>query len=275
MGATMERIAVGNVALEFDDQGSGEPVIFIHGSGPADSFLPVAMEPAVRDDYRVIRYHRRGSARSSPVQGPVAVTHQAADCRALLGALGIAKAHVVGHSYGGAVALQLALDAPEVVQTLALFELAMPLSVPSGQQLADAVGPLIQQYMSGDRVGAAHGFLALVDGPDWRGEIGRTVPGGPEQAEKDVATLFECEIPSALEWRFGPEEAAKIQQPVLYLLGSESPPVFAESQALLGSWLPRLEPDLLPGANHLMQMRHPAEAAARLVAFLKRHPLAK
>src|SRR4051812_16561323 len=195
----MERIAVGDAELEFDDQGAGEPVIFIHGSGPADSFLPVAVEPAVRDDYRVVRYHRRGSAGSSPVEGPVAVTRQAADCRALLDALDIAKAHVVGHSYGGAIALQLALDAPEAVQTLALFELAM-LSVPGGQQLADAVGPLIEQYLSGDRVGAGHGFLALVNGPDWREEISRTVPGGPQQAEKDVATLFECEIPSAVEW---------------------------------------------------------------------------
>jgi pimeloyl-ACP methyl ester carboxylesterase len=273
MGATMERILVGDAELEFDDQGSGEPVILIHGSGPADSFLPVAIEPAVRDDYRVIRYHRRGSAGSSPVQGPVAMTRQATDCRALLGALGIAKAHVVGHSYGGAVALQLGLDAPEVVQTLALFELAM-LSGPGAQQFADAVGPLIEQYMSGDCVGAGRGFLALVDGPDWREEISRTVPGGPEQAEQDVATLFECELPSMVEWRFGPEDAAKIRQPVLYLLGSESPPLFAESRALLGSWLPQMEQDLLPGANHLMQMRHPCEAAARLVSFLKRHPLA-
>jgi pimeloyl-ACP methyl ester carboxylesterase len=274
MGATMERIAVEDAELEFDDQGSGEPVIFIHGSGPADSFLPVAIDPAVRDHYRVIRYHRRGSAGSSPVQGPVAVTRQAADCRALLDALGIAKAHVASHSYGGAIALQLALDAPEAVQSLALFELAMAFSVPSGQQFADAFGPLMEKYTSGDRVGAGHGFLALVDGPDWREEISRTVPGGPEQAEKDVATVFECEIPSIVEWRFGPEEAAKIRQPVLYLRGSESGPVFAESQALLGSWLPRMEQDLLPGANHLMHMRHPAEAAARLVAFLKRHPLA-
>jgi pimeloyl-ACP methyl ester carboxylesterase len=273
MGATMERIAVGDAELEFDDQGSGEPVIFIHGSGPADSFLPVAVEPAVRDDYRVIRYHRRGSAGSSPVQGPVAMTRQAADCGALLAALGIAKAHVVGHSYGAAVALQLALDAPEAVQTLALFELAM-LSVPSAEQFGDAFDPLMEKYMSGDRVGAGDGFFALADGPDWREEISRTVPGGPEQAEKDVATLFECELPSIFEWRFGPEEASTIQQPVLYLRGSESGPVFVESQALLGSWLPRMEQDLLPGANHLMQMRHPAEAAARLVAFLKRHPFA-
>jgi pimeloyl-ACP methyl ester carboxylesterase len=273
MGATMERIAVGDAELEFDDQGSGDPVILIHGAGPADSFLPVAVEPAVRDDYRVIRYHRRGSGGSSPVQGPVAVTRQAADCRALLGALGIAKAHVVGHSYGGMIALQLALDAPETVQSLALFEGAI-LPVPSAEQFFDAFGPLVEQYMSGDRVGAGNGFLALMAGPDWREEVSRTVPGGPEQAEKDVATFFECELPSIPEWRFGPEEAAKIQQPVLYLRGSESGPVFAESQALLGSWLPRMEQDVLPGANHLMQMRHPAEAAARLVAFLKRHPLA-
>jgi pimeloyl-ACP methyl ester carboxylesterase len=272
MGATMERIAVGDAELEFEDQGSGEPVIFIHGAGPADSFLPVAVEPVVRDDYRVIRYHRRGSAGSSPVNGPIPVTRQAADCRELLDALGVAKAHVVGHSFGGAVALQLALDAPEVAQTLALFELTM-LSVPSAEQFAEAFGPLVEQYMSGDRVGAGHGFFALVDGPDWREEISRTVPGGIEQAEKDVATFFECELPSLGEWSFGPEEAAKIHQPVLYLLGSESPPLFAESQALLGSWLPRMEQDLLPGANHLMQMRYPAEAAARLVAFLKRHPV--
>ncbi len=274
MSATMERIAVGDAELEFEDQGSGEPVIFIHGAGPADSFLPVAIEPAVRDRHRVIRYHRRGSAGSSPVAGPVAVTRQAADCRALLGALGVAKAHVVGHSYGAAIALQLGLDAPEVVQTLALFELAI-YSVPSAQQIAHAFGPLVEQYMSGDHVGAGRAWLALVDGPDWREEIGRTVPGGPEQAEQDVATAFECDLPSSVEWRFGPEEAAQIRQPVLYLLGTESLPLFAESQELLGSWLARMEEDVLPGANHLMQMRHPTEAAARLVAFLKRHPIAE
>jgi len=193
---------------------------------------------------------------------------------ALLGALGISKAHVVGHSYGAQIALQLGLDASEVVHTLALFELAI-YSVPSMQQVADAFGPIAEQYMSGDRLGAGRAWLALVDGPDWREEIGRTVPSGPEQAEKDITTAFECDLPASVEWHFGPEEAAQIHQPVLYLLGTESPPLFAESQELLGSWLARIEADVLPGANHLMQMRHPTEAAARLVAFLKRHPLAE
>ena len=270
MDATMETVSIDGAELEFDDQGSGEPVVFIHGAGPADSFLPLAIEPPLRDHYRVIRYHRRGSAGSSGVHGPVAVTRHAADCRALLGALGISKAHVVGHSYGGYVALQLAADAPEVVHTLGLFEAGL-LTVPSAEQLGVAFDPLLEQYAAGDRVGAAHAFLALVDGPDWRAEIGRTVPGGVEQTERDAATLFESELPSMPEWRFGPNDAARITQPVLYLLGSESGPIFAESRDLLRSWLAQMEDDVLPGANHLLHMRCPAEAAAILVRFLNRH----
>jgi pimeloyl-ACP methyl ester carboxylesterase len=272
MGATMERTSVDGAELEFDVQGSGEPVVFIHGSGPADSFLPLAMEPPVRDHYRAIRYHRRGSAGSSAVRGPIALTRQAADCRALLGALGISSAHVVGHSYGGCIALQLAADSPEAVHSLSLFEAPL-LAAPSAQQFGEALGPLVEQYMAGDRVGAGNAFFAMVDGSDWRSEIGRTVPGGIEQAEMDVATMFECEMPAMQEWRFGPDEAANITQPVLYLLGTESGPMFVESRDLLRSWLPQMEDDVLPQANHLLHMRHPADAAARLTAFLRRHPL--
>ena len=265
-------VSIDGAELEFDDRGSGEPVVCIHGSGPADSFLPLALEPPLRDHYRVIRYHRRGSAGSSGVHGPVAMSQHAADCRALLGALGISKAHVVGHSFGGYVALQLAADAPEVVHTLGLFDVGL-VTGSNAEELGVALGPLVAQYTAGDRVGAAHAFLEFADGPDWRAEIGRTVPGGIEQTERDVATLFESELPSIAEWRFGPDNAARITQPVFFLLGSESGPIFAESRDLLRSWLPQMEDDVLPGANHLMQMRLPAEAAARLVGFLNRHRL--
>ena len=122
MDLTMERIPVGSVQLEVNVQGSGEAVAFIHGAGPADSFLPLAIEPVLRDHYRVIRYRRRGYAGSTPADGLVPVTQHAADCRALLDSLHIAKAHVVGHSYGGCIALQLAADAPELVSTSALHQ---------------------------------------------------------------------------------------------------------------------------------------------------------
>ena len=51
--------------LEYEPHGEGEPVLLIHGSHVADSFLPLTREVVLADRYRLIRYHRRGFAGSS------------------------------------------------------------------------------------------------------------------------------------------------------------------------------------------------------------------
>ncbi|MDQ3765095.1 MAG: alpha/beta hydrolase [Actinomycetota bacterium] len=273
MGATMERAPVNGVELEFDSAGSGEAVVFIHGMGFADTYLPLAFEPPLQDRYHVIRYRRRGYAGSTPVDGPVPVAEHAQDCRALLGALEVKQAHVVGHSYGTCVALQLAVDAPGIVDSLALFDPPL-LTAPSAPQWLEAVGPSVEKYMAGDRIGAIDDLFSAAGGPDWRSEMNRAVPGAAGQVEKDAATLVESDIPSAQEWRFGAEEAAKIKQPVLLLSGAENHPMFIESRELLGSWLPCTESYVMPGANHLSYLFHPADTAARLADFLKRDAIA-
>lgn len=267
----MERVSVDGVELDCSASGSGEVVVFIHGAGFADAFLPLASEPSMRDHYRVIRYARRGHAGSTHMTHPVAIADHAADCRGLLAALGVEKAHVVGHSYGGCVALQLAKDAPDVVLTLALFEPAL-LAVPSGPQFSEELAPIVEEYGVGDQSGAGDAFFALVGGPDWRRDVTRTVPGGPEQAAQDVGTLFDSDLPSLEDWLFGPDEAARIHQPVFCLVGTDTAPLFSEGRDLVHTWLPQTEDGVLPGANHLLQMQHPAEAALLLTDFLKRHP---
>ena len=111
----MEHIIVDGVKLEVDIRGSTAPVVFIHGSILADAFVPLLAEPAIKEHYRVIKYHRRGFAGSDRTNGPISVARQAADCRVILKQLGIERAHIVGHSYGGVIALQLALDAPSKI----------------------------------------------------------------------------------------------------------------------------------------------------------------
>lgn len=130
MSLTMQRVSVNGAELEVAVQGSGETIVFIHGGGFADSYLPLAIEPAVRDHFRTIRYRRRGFGGSTPADGLTSVADHASDCRALLDALGVVRAHVLGHSYGGSVALQVAVDAPDVVATVAVFEPGL-LAVPS------------------------------------------------------------------------------------------------------------------------------------------------
>jgi pimeloyl-ACP methyl ester carboxylesterase len=108
--------------LEYEVHGRGEPVLLIHGSHVADGFLPLAREAALTDRYRLIRYHRRGFAGSDRASAPFGIDGQAGDARALLQELDVGRAHVVGHSYGAVIALQLAVQAPSAVRSLALLE---------------------------------------------------------------------------------------------------------------------------------------------------------
>ena len=120
--AALERVSLDGAELDYQVSGTGESVVFIHGAFIADTFRPLLVEPTLAGHYRLILYHRRGYAGSSLASEPISVARQAADCRALLRHLDVERSHVMGHSYGAIVALQLALDTPSVVHSLALLE---------------------------------------------------------------------------------------------------------------------------------------------------------
>src|SRR5687767_4563107 len=141
----MERARINGTELEYEVAGRGETVVFIHGALIADAFRPLLREPALAGHHRLVAYDRRGYRGSSRAAGPDSVARQAADCRALLRHLGVERAHVVWHSYGGAVALQLALDAPDVVQSLALLEPALAVG-DGAQAYRDALARGEQRY---------------------------------------------------------------------------------------------------------------------------------
>src|SRR6184192_313331 len=107
----MQRAKLNGFELEYEVQGTGEPVVFVHGSHVAEAHRCLMSDRALKD-FRLIRYHRRGFAGSTHPDGALSIQEQAADCAALLRLLEVGRAHVVGHSYGGAISLQLALDAP-------------------------------------------------------------------------------------------------------------------------------------------------------------------
>src|SRR5438270_11018414 len=144
----LERATLEGVELEYTVQGTGEPVLLIHAGVFADWFVPLLQEPRLAG-YRLIHYHRVGYAGSSRPAGAVSIADQAAHARALLRSLGIDRAHVVGHSSGGNIALQLALDAPEMVASLTLLEPAL-VDVPSGAAFfGTAVVPTLRQFSAG------------------------------------------------------------------------------------------------------------------------------
>jgi pimeloyl-ACP methyl ester carboxylesterase len=274
----LDRVPVDGGELEYESGGAGEPVLLIHGSILADAFTPLLAQPTLADHYRLIHYHRRGFAGSCRHTGPCSIAQQADDARALLDHLRVERAHVVGHSYGGTIGLQLALDAPERVATLALLEPA-GIAAPSGEAFGQEVlAPAGGRYGSGDKAGAVELFLLGVCGPGMREAADQALPpGAVEQATADADTFFLAELPALGEWQFGAAEAAGITQPVLLVLGADSDtvtPVFSEMNAALAEWLPRADSVELPGANHALQMMNPAGTADLLANFFARHPIA-
>ena len=111
---------VSGCALSYEVRGAGEAVLFLQGVGVhGDGWRPQVDEFRARR--RCITVDNRGIGRSVPAGGPVTVERMALDALAVLDAESIDVAHVVGHSLGGLVALQLALTARNRVASLALL----------------------------------------------------------------------------------------------------------------------------------------------------------
>lgn len=270
----MDRAVLDGITLEYDVSGIGEPVVFIHGALIADSFRPLLTEPSLAH-YRLITYHRRGYMGSSHSSDPVGVAAQAADCRALMLYLGVERAHIVGHSLGGCIALQFTLDNPNIVQSLALLEPALILGS-TGPAYRDALVRGQQRYRQGSTETIVDDFLRARFGAGYRSPLDRVLPGAFSQAVADAGTSFELELPGWLDWSFGETEARRITQPVLAVLGSESNALwarFGETHRLLLEWLPHVQGFVLPDAAHGLQMQNPRGMADALGDFCAHHPI--
>jgi len=273
-GGHVEQALVDGIKLEYEVAGTGEAVVCIHGAFVADTFRPLLAEPSLTERYQLIGYHRRGYAGSSRTPGPISLARQAADCRALLRHLGVERAHVVGHSFGGCVALQLARDAPELVHSLALLEPALMVGT-SAQSYRESLlrGP--QRYRE---IGAA----AVVDEslqarcPGYRALLDRALPGAFAQAVADAGTTLESDLAGLVDWHFGEADARRIVQPVLAVLGGASEALwsrFGETHRQLLMWFPTVEEFVLPGATHFLQVEDPRGMAEALATFYAHYPI--
>lgn len=264
---TSRSVAVPGGTLEAFDWGSGEAVVLIQTALTADELRPVATD-AKLDGYRKILYHRRGYAGSSPVDGPGSIARDAADCAALLTALDVDGAHVVGLSFSGAIALQLAADAADLVHSLILIE-PPPVLTPSSAEFRAANDRLLASRRDHGYQAALDEFLTMVIGPGWQEVVDELLPGSVAQMRQDAGTFFDVDLPALLAWQFTSDEAARIGCPVLYVGGTDSGSWFAEVRELLLDWLPHIEDVVIEGADHSLALTHAPQIADAVSTFLQ------
>lgn len=109
-----------DVEIYYETSGSGDPIIFIQGVG----VVGAGWAPQVRTlekKFNAITLDNRGIGKSGSSPKPLEITIMATDVLSVMDHLKVKSAHIVGHSMGGSIAIELALLAPERVRSLALL----------------------------------------------------------------------------------------------------------------------------------------------------------
>jgi pimeloyl-ACP methyl ester carboxylesterase len=133
------------MAVEVD--GQGDAVIFVHGlGGTSNVFTPQLM--ALGSRYRTMRPDLPGSGRS-PAGGPLSIGGFAEAVVRLARALGIERAHLVGHSMGTIVCQHVAVNEPRLVRSLALFGPLLAPPDPARQAMRDRAAKARAEGMAG------------------------------------------------------------------------------------------------------------------------------
>jgi len=251
--------------------GDGPAVLLVH-AGIADSRMwePLA-ERLVAAGYRTVAPDLQGFGRTPLEPG---IVSNAGDLVALLDELGIDRAAVVGASFGGRVALELALRAPERVSALALlgssldaFEWSDDLETFDAEETAalerddveDAVTANVRMWVT-RRGRAADPAVA---------ELVATMQRDAFAAQIGVEAELEANDPPVAD-RLG-----EIAAPALAAVGADDVEDFHGIARRLATELPNAEPVVtIEGAAHLPALERPDDVAAVLLPFLARHAAA-
>jgi pimeloyl-ACP methyl ester carboxylesterase len=266
---------VNGVRLFYETSGSGRiPLVLVHGSWVShESWEPVV--PALAQSLRVVAYDRRGHGASERPAGQGSVREDVADLAALVERLGLAPVFLVANSFGGAIALRLAAERPELVQGVAAHEPPLfpllagdPAHAALLEELGRRVGAVVERIAAGDPAGAAEQFCETVAlGPGSWAQL----PDAIRRAMIENAPTFLDEARDAEALAIDPALLGVIGRPVLLTHGDQSPPGFAPVIARLAKELPRAQLLTFPGAGHVPHVTDPVGYVDAVTAFVRRH----
>ena len=254
--------------LHNEKTGQGDPVILIQGAN-----LPMQMWDAqvrfLNAEFLVVRYDVRGFGGSGPRDSVPYQSHT--DLRALLDHLGIERAHLVGLSLGGRIAVDFALTYPERVQSLVLVDPGLSGYMWDEAAMQEWTKPLVDAISKGDALGAADlwlksGFMAPAM------ENSELAPRLTQLARAN-ARVFEhpdLEVPLSPP---AVDRLSEIRSPTLLLLGERDVTDEHRIVERLHREVPNSERVVFPGVGHVPNLESPEEFNRVVSVFLRKHSI--
>ncbi len=280
---TIQAAEIGHgIVLHYVEEGTGVPVIFVHGSLSDGGYWADQIGPFAKH-YRTIAYSRRYNyPNSNPARPGYSAVVDAEDLAALIHTLHLSKVVVIGHSYGALTALFLATRHPELVRALILAEapaVSLLLHLPGreekiGKAMFDdiqrrMVAPMQQAFRRGDRDAGIAVFIDYVfnDPHAWDKMSGSS----REETLRDAHEWDVMMTSGTLFPNLEPGTIRKITAPTLLLSGAKSYPFLRLITEELARLLPSRETIVLPDAGHQMWYQDPDVCKSDVEGFLRRN----
>jgi pimeloyl-ACP methyl ester carboxylesterase len=256
---------INGARIHYERSGTGSSVLFIH-AGIADSRMWGPQVTAFATQFDMIRPDLRGFGASELPPVPYSMR---ADLVGLMNHLGVKRAHVVGCSMGGTVAIDLALKHPDLVERLVLVASGV-----SGSNLGKADAALFADVEAADKAGDMNAVnraevRVWVDGPN-RPE--GSAPAAVRNLVLDMnGRALHSDWASAKHETLDPPAIARLEDikaPTLVVVGVEDLPHCHANADVITSRIPRARKVIIKDAAHLPSLERPEEFNRILLAFL-------
>lgn len=256
-------------AIDYVESGAGPCIVFVPGSFSATAaWRPIA--ELLKDRFRIVATSLPGCGRTAPLRdGKTSSDDYAALVEAVIARAG-GRVHLVGHSWGGTIALATALRGNAALASITLIE-ANPCDVlrQSGEDdLYAAAKDMSDAYIAAYHGGEPEAARRVID--FWTGE-GAFASLPPKMREFAVQTTPANVIdwPAMFAFRRPLSDYAKLDLPVLLIHGTNSHPSLHKIAALLHATIPGAKLEKIPGASHLLIGTHPKEIAPLIAAHVR------
>jgi pimeloyl-ACP methyl ester carboxylesterase len=252
------------VELVYEERGDGPAVLLVHGTG-GSVWEPLPTQLAAAG-YRAISYDRRGFGASThpPIKD---LARHTSDAVALLEALDVAPALVVGHSMGGVISLDLAVKRPELMCGLVLIEPPLHFKKhPSATMLRKLIGAQVSRRVRGDEH-AAESFMRWATTTTDGANGYDMTPPAERAALVANSTAIMRELDSGTGEHVKLDDVGRIELPVVCLIGGITLPEYGRAAQRISKALPPMAIVNVPGAGHVLPISHPqavVDAVARV-----------
>lgn len=256
---------VNGTSLYYEVEGEGFPLVLVSGGGTLDRRAWDEQFEAFAKSYRVIRYDIRGLGKSAR---PRASFSHSRDLYALLKFLKIKKAHVVGLSFSGAIAIDFALEHPLMVESLVLAATGTS----SDAKSESNVESVVALSAMAKKDGLEQTIQLVTSLPFFISQENHSAREKVRQIYLDNRDLFDDEFPLLGLWQPTAPPAGnrlhEIHVPTLSLVAQNDHPAYRALTDKLAAGIKGAKQVVIPGAAHLIHMDKPKEFNAAVLDFL-------